>query len=156
MKKFLLVFFIFLFSCSNSKPYILSNDSFSYDLNNNIIESLHHEGFYFEIPEVMEKNKEYYIEDIMFEDKNVGNLKIYNDKVVYLDLYLKQFNNNLTLNGYTFDNSIKNACDYFRGKLKDNENYYCEIKNKNISMIIHGDITELNKDELNRIEILIK
>ena len=107
--------------------------------------------------------------DLYKDDLPVGTYKIFNPEkkkektyeeslLVYLELYTDPFES-LTLNGEALSSSMKETCDAYEGEYLYHNGPYCVLKRESLkhyaTMILHGDITDLDQDRLDRIEIYI-
>ena len=98
----------------------------------------------------------------------VGSYRLYNPEkkkertfldspLVYLELYTDPFS--LTLDGEVLSSSMKETCDAYKGEYLEHNGPYCVLKKESskhyATMILHGDITDLDQDRLDRLEIFI-
>ena len=107
--------------------------------------------------------------DLTYEDLPVGSYTLYNPEkkkekafeesfLTYLELYVDPFEE-LTLDGEPFPNDLKEICSEKEGEYLVHNGPYCVLKKESLkhysTLILHGDITDLDQDRVDRIEIFI-
>ena len=169
----LLLILIFLFSCDrnieNVESLYLKFDNFIIDLGNEKAIDLIEDGFEIDVYEELTISKEIIINDIYYNYRNIGDMGfsgfseelIFNESYLsYLNIYIYSLPSDIYLDDYLLTENIKDDCDYLKGKYIDKNGKACllnkNLDNKEISIIFEGDISDINQDKLDRIEIFIE
>lgn len=127
--------------------------------------------FDYDIKETLEGYEEVKDVDLTILDQHIGYADFANPKrkekesskaiLNKLSLYLKDTGSHFfSINGLQLSTSIQDNCSRLNGKLVERNGYACvieqEVHEKDNAIILYGDISNLDQDELDRIEILVK
>ena len=172
MKKLLVVLLLFICGCSSRRNeyYNFHFDDYSIVVGYDDLEYIDL-VFDYEIKDELDKKEKIEKIELSFWGKYFGDIDIENESnrkvksskgvVKRLDIYF----DNLDFEIYKIDNfelssSIKENCDAFNGRYVNNNVPACviskQVDDKNNIIIMHGDIFNIDQDELSRIEIYVE
>lgn len=174
MKKFLILFLLFLAGCDSSVRedyYELSIDDYSISVGYDNAEYLDI-AYDFDLPQEFEENQK--IKDVEIKLLNhyvgIGDFINTNDKksiesskaiLSKLTIYLNDWGyRTFKINGEVLDESIKKNCDKFGGTYIERNGYACVIENKvedELNVIeMYGDYLNIDQDKLDHVVIYVE
>ena len=172
MKRLLLVIVLLLCSCHRQVPIdehiYLRFDNFEIDLGKEKASDLIADGFYIDVEDETIIKDEIIYNDVYYNYRNIGDMGFssfgdgveFNDSYLsYLNIYIYSLPSNIYLDDYLLIENIKDDCDYLKGKYIEKNGKACllnkNLDNKEVSIVFQGDISDINQDKLDRIEIFI-
>ena len=173
MKKIIIILsLILLCSCSADRNlyYNLHFDDYSIVVGYDDLEYINL-VFDSDVKDKLEKKEEIKDIELFFFNDYFANIDIVNEKnktikakqalVSRLDLYLANIPmKEIKIDDQILSRSVKENCEIFDGDYLSNNGYGCvfgkKVDSKYNYVILHGDILNLDQDELSRIEIYVK
>lgn len=172
MKKFIvLLLTLILVACGNSrdKYYLLTFDNYTLAVGNDTADFLN-VIFDFDVKQTFVGNETVNDIDLYLDGVKFGKASLTNPKqkettsketiVSSIEFYVEDYDiKDLRINNIALDTSIKSNCEKFNGEYLYKNGNVCIIEetvdDSNNSIILYGDISELNQDKLDKIKISI-
>lgn len=169
MKKIvvLLILLLMLSGCTSRKDFdVISIDDYSITVGYDDVEFLNI-AFNLKLPETLKKNEVIESIDLNAYSSRLGEVEITNPKnkdvsiekgiVTKATFYIQELEGKkLRINDTSLSSSVKENCNSFNGEYVKNNGYACIIDNKKDTIILYGDLLEVDQDKLYRIEIMSK
>lgn len=169
MKKIivLLILLLMLSGCTSRKDFdVISIDDYSITVGYDDVEFLNI-AFKLKLPETLKKNEVIESIDLNTYSSRLGEVEITNPKnkdvsiekgiVTKATFYIQELEGKkLRINDTLLSSSVKENCNSFNGEYVKNNGYACIIDNKKDTIILYGDLLEVDQDKLYRIEIMSK